>query len=97
MKWLIPCLFIFSCSDLFSDEQTNEVQVYSMNECEFSFTLKTKSYSTGSYNADCEFEPVARFYKISSDTIYYEATAGKRKTKGEVYHSGRITQIEINF
>ena len=34
-------------------------------------------------------------YKISADTIYYEATAGKRKTKGKVYHNGRQTEIAI--
>jgi hypothetical protein len=88
--------FLFSCSDDSSNEFTNEIQVYS-DECQFSFTLKTTSYSTGRYDSDCEFEKIARFYKVPSDTIYYEATAGKRKNTGKIYHAGRITQIEINF
>jgi hypothetical protein len=99
MNTKLALLFIgcISCSDDVGDNNTvNEVQVYS-NVCQFSFTLKTKSYSTGRYDSDCEYEQVARFYKIGRDTIYYEATTGKRKTEGKVYHNGRQTQIGIDF
>lgn len=96
---LIAMLFLFSCSDDVSSKWRNEVQVYS-DECVFSFTLKTRGsapYSSGRFDADCEYEKISRFYKIPRDTIYYEACAGKRKTQGEVYHDGSTTQIEIQF
>lgn len=93
---ILTTLFIFSCSDHESLSHLNEVQVYS-DVCEFSFTLKTKTYSTGRYDSDCKYEEIARFNNISADTIHYEAKAGKRKTVGKIYHAGRITEIEIDF
>lgn len=94
----IIALFVFLCSC--SDQPTsslNEVKVFSYNECQFSFTLKTNSYSSGRYDSDCEFEEIARFNRIAKDTIYYTASAGKRKTSGQVYHNGKQTEIEIMF
>lgn len=90
--------FLFLCSCYpFEVEPINEVQVYSSTECQFSLTLKTNSYSSGRIDFDCEFQQVEYIYNISSDTIFYEAQAGKRKTKGKVFHTGRQTQIAIDF
>lgn len=89
--------FCLSCADEFTTSRYNEVQVYSVEVCEFSITLKTKSFSSGRYDYSCEYEQAARFSNIPSDTIYYEATAGKKKTTGKVYHNGGITDIEIDF
>lgn len=88
--------FLFLCSCYpFEVEPLNEVTVYSPTECQFSFTLKTNYYSSGRIDFDCEFQQVEYIYNISSDTIFYEAQAGKRKTKGKVYHNGRQTEIAI--
>ena len=96
MKWF-ALLFLFSCSDSLSDEPSNEVQVFTYDACQMSFSLKTNSFSSGRYDLDCEFESIARFNNISSDTIYFEATAGKKRMSGKKYHEGKITEIEIRF